>query len=343
MAVKRPAIERALDHPDPAIRCYLLYGPDESGSRALADRLGAALGPDAERIDFTSAQLKADPALLADEAASASLFGGARHIRVEGVGEDCAAAVEALMSSAAAGNPVVLIAAGLKRDGKLVKRLDGDRAAMVFASYPPEGADAERLAYDLARAEGLRVERDVARRLVAEAGGDRAILQSEIVKLALYADAAPDRSRDATHAMLDAIGADSGEADLSLLTDGVTRGDGALLDRELARLAAQGQEGITLVRAVLRRLLVLAAARSEMDRGAAAAAAVDRASRFGHWREKEALVRDLPHWSAVRIADAIARMAETERALKSSHGAGPVEGEAAFFAIARRARRAESR
>ncbi|HEY0269389.1 MAG TPA: DNA polymerase III subunit delta [Sphingomonas sp.] len=339
MAVRRPAIERALDNPGGAIRCYLLYGSDESGSRALAARLATALGPDAERVDFTGAQLKGDPSLLADEAASSSLFGGARHIRVEGVGEESLLAVEALLQAPAAGNPVVLISASLKRDGKLVKRLDGDAAAMVFASYPPEGADADRLAIDLARAEGLRLGADLARRLVAETGGDRAVLASEIVKLALYADAASDRPRDATHAMLDAIGADSGEGDLSHLVDGVTGGDVASLDRELARLAAQGQEGITLVRAVLRRLLAMAAARAEMDRGATPAAAVDRAVRFGHWREKEAIARDLPRWPSPRLARAVARMGETERALKSSHGPGPIAADVACFALAGSVRR----
>ncbi len=79
-------IGRALDKPDPAVRLILLYGPDESGSRALATRIDKGLGSDAERIDFSSAQLKGDPALLADEAASISLFGGARHIRVDPAG-----------------------------------------------------------------------------------------------------------------------------------------------------------------------------------------------------------------------------------------------------------------
>lgn len=339
MAVRRPAIERALDNPAAAIRCYLLHGPDESGSRALAARLGKALGPDVERVALSAAQLKSDPALLADEAASSSLFGGARYILVDGVGEDCLEAVEALMTAAAAGNPVVLIGATLKGNGKLVKRLDGDVAALVFASYPLEGVDADRLAIDLARGEGLRLDKDVARRLVADAGGDRAILASEIVKLALYADAAPDRPRDATHMMVDAVSADSGEADLSGLLDGVTGGDAVLLDRELSRLAAQGQEGITLVRALGRRLLSMAAARAEMDRGAAPAASVDRAVRFGHWREKEAMARDLPRWPAARLARAVARVAQTERALKTSRGAGPVAADATFFTLAGAVRR----
>ena len=62
-------LRRALDSADPDIRFYLLYGPDEAGSRALADRLSAAVGADAERVDLTSAAVKADPARLTDEAA----------------------------------------------------------------------------------------------------------------------------------------------------------------------------------------------------------------------------------------------------------------------------------
>lgn len=339
MAATRATVERALDAPSPSIRCYLLYGPDESGSRALAARLAAALGTDAERIDLSAAQIKSDPALLSDEAASVSLFGGVRHIRVDGVGEDCLAAIDALMAAPAAGNPVVLIAGGLKKDGKLVKRLDGDKAALVFASYPPEGADADRIVIDMCRSLGLRIDRDVARRIVDGAGGDRALIASEIEKLALYADAAPDRACDASHTMLDAIGADSGEVELGGLVDAITRGDEALLDRELASLGAEGQEGITLVRAVLRRILPMAAARAELDRGAAPKVAVDRAVRFGHWKEKEAIARDLPHWPAPRLARAVERLAETERLLKASGGPGPIAADAEFFAIARSLRR----
>ena len=48
MKPEEQRLRRALDGADPAIRFYLLYGPDEAGSRALAERLGAAMGADAE-------------------------------------------------------------------------------------------------------------------------------------------------------------------------------------------------------------------------------------------------------------------------------------------------------
>ena len=73
-----------------------------SGSLPVAAAvLATAMGPGAERIDLDGATLRGDPARLADEAASLSLFGDARHIRVTGMGEESLAAVAALLPTAA--------------------------------------------------------------------------------------------------------------------------------------------------------------------------------------------------------------------------------------------------
>jgi hypothetical protein len=60
-------IERALAAPADT-RFFLLHGPDEAGSRGLLKSLASAMGDDSERIDLSGADLKADPARLADEA-----------------------------------------------------------------------------------------------------------------------------------------------------------------------------------------------------------------------------------------------------------------------------------
>jgi DNA polymerase-3 subunit delta len=339
MAVKDAVIARALDRADPAIRCYLLYGPDESASRALAARLAVALGPEAERIDLDPGQLAADPALLADEAASIAMFGGPRHIRVEGVTDACMAAVEALLDAPAAGNPVVLIAGALRKDAKLVKLVGESAAGMAHVSWQPEAGDMDQIAIEYARVRGLRIDRDIARRLSRSAGGDRALLASEIEKLALYADALPERPREAGHAMLDAIGADVGEADLTRFSDAVLAGDEAMLDAEVTRLVQDGREGVGLVRAVLPQLIQLAAIRSEIDRGASPAQAVERAGRAIFWKQKEKMAAYALRWPAPRIARAIERISEVGRAIMRADGPGTVAVEAELFTIARQAGR----
>jgi DNA polymerase-3 subunit delta len=336
MKANRGQIERALDGADPAFRLFLLHGPDESGSRALADRLAKKMGSDAERVDFSGSQLKTDPALLADEAASISLFGGARWIRVEAAGDETLDAVQGLIEyDAASSNPVIVIAGALRKDSKLLKlALDAD-AALAFASYAPEGADAGRLALDMARAAGLHMPSDLARRIADMTGADRALMAGEIEKLALYVDAAPDRPREIGHDALDALGADASEGDQSRLVDAVLEGRADILESELAHLAEEGIEGIPLVRAMLRRLLLLAELRAQVERGNAVGAVMASSGKSLFWKDKEPIGRQLALWTSNALRKAIDRMTAAERRLKASGGPGEVAAREEFHALAR--------
>ena len=87
MKANAAQIRAAVDKPKPDIRLFLLHGPDEAGAAEFAERLGKAVGPDAERIDLDMKALREQPGRLADEAASLSLFGGNRYVRVSGLEE----------------------------------------------------------------------------------------------------------------------------------------------------------------------------------------------------------------------------------------------------------------
>ena len=60
-----------------------------------------------KRIDLDAPTLREDPARLSDEAAAFSMFGDKRWIRVNGIGDDCLPALNALLDAEAAGNPGV--------------------------------------------------------------------------------------------------------------------------------------------------------------------------------------------------------------------------------------------
>ncbi|MDT8760752.1 DNA polymerase III subunit delta [Sphingomonas psychrotolerans] len=329
-------IRAAVDKPDPAVRLYLFHGPDEAGASELAERLARALGPEVERIDLDMKALREQPGRLADEAASLSLFGGARYVRLSGVEEAAGEAISLLLGAERAGNPVIAIGPGLKASGKLVKQAIAAPAALSFACYVPEGIDATRLATTVAREHGLRLTGDVPQRLAAATGGDRAILAREIEKLALYLDAAPDRPRDADGAALDAIGADLGDTELFHAIDAVLDGRVADIGAELAGLG----DGIAvpLMRQLSRRLMTLAELRSDMDKGASVDDVLEKHRVF--FREKASTGRALRRWNAAQIARAIQRVRETERALMHSGSAGEILAQAECTAIARAAARA---
>lgn len=341
MKANQGQVERALDNPSPEHRLILLYGPDESGSRTLALRIEKALGAEAERIDLDSAALKADPARLADEAASISLFGGARHIRVALASpEDALAAVQALVEAPTAGNPVVAIGGNIRGTSAFLKFALAHPSILAFASYTPEGQQADRIAVTMAQAAGLRLAGpDIARRLAAAAAGDRAILQREIDKFALFLDADPTAPAELDHATLDLLSADADEGDLSRLVDAVLGGNPAALGNELARLRGVGMEGIPLLRAVAKRVHLLIQLRSQVDSGARIDAAVASAGKAIFWKEKGAVERQLGLWDSQRLGVALDKLFEAERALKASGSLGVAASDAALLTVSRAAAR----
>lgn len=320
MKANAAQIKAGLDKPGDAIRLYLLHGPDEAGATELALRLQRAMGPEAERVDLDGAALRARPGLLAEEAASLSLFGGARFIRVRAVGDESLGAVDQLLSAERAGNPVVMIAPGLKTTSKLVKFALPMPAALVHGCYLPEGEEAGRLAAAIAREEGIRLEPSAARELAQAAAGDRAVMAREIEKLALYLDAAPDRPREADRETMAAIGADLSESRSTALVTALIEGNAGAAARELSDYAREGESMIGLLRTLQRRLLQLAELRAQVDAGAPLRQVVARSGTYE--REQPALARQLERWSAARLAQALERIAQTERGLKRSANAG---------------------
>lgn len=317
---------KALDMPAAAIRLYLLYGPDEAGSEALAARFAKAMGAGAERIDLDGPTLRADPARLADEAAAISMFSERRWVRVQPAGEEVLPAVEALLEAPAAGNPVVLIAGNLRKTSKLLTRIDGHGAAIAIVSYVPEGRNADALAVTLAREAGLELPGDLARRLIALTGGERGLLAGEIEKLALYLDASPETPVAATPEALDALGAEGGEQQLFKAAAIILSGNIAGAEREIAWLRRTGGSLAGLLRITLQRAVGLAQAQAGLGQ------------RFGGGRGEEDLAA---RWQGPALDRAIHRLAEAERASRLSYGVGEIILAQELVTVARLAARGQ--
>lgn len=322
MKANEAQIGRALDTPRPDCKLALLYGPDEAGSRALADRLATAMGPDAERVDLEGAVLKDDPARLPDEATAITMFGGPRWIRVGG-GDDSLRAVEALLD-APEGCPVVLVAGNLPKTSALLKLALDDRRILAFQSWKPEGQKADALATQTGRAMGVRMSPDAARMLADATQGDRALMMRELEKLALYVDASPDRPRSVERADIEAVGAAIDVREAWDTVDALFDGKVAALAQEISGDAAV--EVIPGLRAVNRRALMIARALSarrggQMPRGAK--------------REMETVEREARHWSPEAAATAHRLTMEAEAAVKITGTAGEVLAHAAMLSMAR--------
>lgn len=333
--VKRAAdFGRALSHWDPAIRLLLLAGPDESASRGLSAAACKALADPADPLsvtDISAEQLKSDPGRLADEAASVSMFGGARVIRVQGATDGSADAARLLLSAPVAGNPVIMLAGDLAKSSTLRKLAEESPQALAHFSYPMEARDFAQWLQGQAKALGLRLEPGVGERLMATSDGDTGILGSELLKFALFLDATPNAPRTLERSHLTLLGADSAEEDLNLLIAALVAGEGRQLERQLRLLG--GSSAIPALRAIARRLLQMAEARAAVDAGAQSLAAVKALRPPLFWKEQEAAAAALRHWPMPRIRAALAAMLAGEQAIKQASGPGDTAGWHAIAAL----------
>ena len=311
MKAAKGSFPRALDRPDPAIRFYLFHGPDEAGSRNLAVQL--LKGLEAEKFVLSSQAIRSDPALLADEAGAISLFGGKRAISIEPAGDEIAEGVAALLEAAASESPAIAIAGSLRKTSALLKLAETHPAALSHISYVPEGRDLERIVIDLGREQGLRVAPDLARRIAFGAAGNQAIAAQELAKFALYLSADPATPGELDSDTLDLLGADSAEADLMRLGDLALAGRMDALLEELARLPHGGSEAVPILRALQRRLLMLAPLRARVERGERVDAVMTSVSKTLFWKDKPLIERLLSVWSANRLAEAASRVETLER------------------------------
>ncbi len=343
MKANRGQMEKALDAPDKGasadIRFFLLYGPDEAGSQALVKRLERAMGPQAERIDLDTATLREDPARLADEAASFSMFGDKRWVRIGGIGDESVAAVSALLEAEAAGNPVVAVGGALKATSKLVKLALDDKRAMALISYQPDAREAEQIAVSIARDGGLRLSSDLARRIVDLANGDRALMTGEVEKLILYLDASPETPREATAEALDALSADNPDTEVAPLVNAVLGGDLKGMHRELGALAQHGTAMAAVIRPLMTRAMLIANIRADFEANGRLEGAVEAAGKAVFWKEKGLVTRQVRLWDSHGIGRVIQRLGQAERATRSGRGLGDLMVRHELLAIARQAAR----
>lgn len=333
-AVKSPPF-REVDSPDPSTSFYLFHGPDEGRSRTYADRLLKGLAADKQVV--ASEDLKGDPSRLADAARAISLFGDKQLIWIEPAREEMAEAARILLDTATVESPTVAIAGKLPKSSTLLKLAEAHPNALAHASYPLEGRQAERAIEEIGVNEGLRLDPGVSARVVEAAANDIRVATQELVKFALFLGAAPDSPKRLDHDTLDRVGAEL-SGDWQRIVDLALGGDLRGVSEELGRLPGGGAESIPLIRALQRRLLMLAPLRAKVERGQRPHDVMASAGKALFWRDKEKVGKMLGLWDAKAIGRMMERSGDAERAIMTGAPSAEVLGEE-LLSIARQARR----
>lgn len=312
MTVLRGAeIERFLAAPDDRRRIVLIYGPDSGlvseRCRAVAARLAPDLSDPFAVVRLDGDTLAADPARLADEAATIPMFGAHRLIWVRAGEKPVAAAVSPLLAVPPTGATILIEAGDLKKSAALRVEAERSANAAVIPCYADSEADLKRLIVEDARQAGLKVEPAAVAMLAQLLGGDRAASRAEMHKIWLYCHG----RETVTTADIEAVAGDSLTLSVDEIVDAAAGGRVADVDRLLLRAEAADVAIPQLMIAFSRHFLALHKARLAMETGGApVSAAADRFEPPLFFRRKAAVEAQLALWTCERLERAIARLSE---------------------------------
>ncbi|WP_394693121.1 DNA polymerase III subunit delta [Hyphobacterium sp.] len=323
-------VNARLAQPDRDLTAWLIYGPDRGLVRERANLLVKALVDDPDDpfnvTKLTDEDLKADPAMLADNMAALSMMGGDRLVRVQISTEAGGAPIAEFLKEFEAGKMpaeawLVVEAGDIKPAGKLRKTFEPAKKALAAPCYAETGRDLVAFVDDALAAEGLHLESDARARFLPLIEGDRGVARSEVDKLILYKgpkEVRGDGEGAITLADIEASAAAGGDAALDRVVDTAMSGRVKDADASWMRARSGGASGVGLVRTIQRRIDLL----SELKSGGPDAAMRLGAPRFGpaadSFKQQAAL------WNERALDQARQAAFEAERQMKRA-GAAPAE------------------
>lgn len=334
MIVKSGDADRTLAHPPKGIIAFLFFGPDEGLIRERAERTAKTVAPDlsdAFRVsDLDDSVLTGDPARLADEAASISMLGGRRVVRVRGAGNTLSKTFEAFLEDPKGDALIVVEAGDLAKGASLRRVFEEAENAAAIACYPDNDRDLASVVRETLKADGLTISSEALDDAVARLGADRGVTRREIEKLALYARDKGQVTPDDVRAVM----GDEAEARVDEVCDAAGEGNIALLDTALERLWAEDMSPIGLLRIAIGHFQKLALAKAEAERGEGIESAMRRLRPPIHYMRTTSFKVQARNWSEARLAEALDMLLETEVLCKTT--AVPAEAACgrAFFNIA---------
>jgi DNA polymerase III subunit delta len=310
----------------------LLFGDDGGLIRERANGLVRLV---AGSLDdpFRVADLDRDAAArLESEAASLSLTGGRRVVRVRDATDGALNAVKAVLTGRGEAL-VVLEGPGLPSRSKLRTALEAAPDGAAIGCYPEEGKALEATVRAALADADVTIEAEALGWVTAQLGADRALTRQELDKLALHAGSGGAVDLAAAMACIGDV------AGLSLddALFAATEGDVAGLDRALELALAGGQAASSALRAGLGHLQRLHRARLAVAGGAPPEDAM-RASRPPvFWQRQQAFTRALRLWTVAALEAALEGLNDAERGCRRTGAPAETICRNALMVIARRA------
>ena len=335
MKIPTARADRFAAAPDPGVRAVLVYGPDAGLVRERAGSLVRSVvedpGDPFRVAHLSGAQLAADPALLADEAAALAMTGGRRVVRLENPAEEAAGLFADFLKRPPGDALVVVLAGDLPARSALRKLFEAADQGAALPCYRDDQRGLGTVIDATLSGAGLSATPEASAYLAANLGGDRQLTRRELEKLILYKGAGGGQVE-----LQDALACIGDSADLTLddLAYAVGGGDLAAMERALLRSLAEGSQPVALLRAVARHFQRLHFVAGTAAQGTPPAEAMKRLRPPVFWKLAARFKAQSAAWSDVTLGRALEGLLEAEAACKRTGAPAEILAARALTGIA---------
>jgi DNA polymerase-3 subunit delta len=307
-----------------------LYGPDAGLRRERSAALLARIVADPSDpfciSEIAAAQLKDDPARLADEAAALSFGGGRRFVRVRDASDKITPVLKDFLTGSPGEAFVVVEADDLPARSTLRKLFETEKTAAALACYHDDLRSLDAVVQAFFAEAGVGIARDAAAFLSSQLGGDRELTRRELEKVLLFTG-----DGDVSLADAQACVGDSALLSLDDVALATASGNLAALERALHRSLKEGNAPVSVLRAVARHLQRVHAVAGG---GGSVEEAMRRLRPPVFWKNEAAFKAQAAAWRPESLARAMDRLMEAEAACKRSGAPAELLASRALLEIA---------
>ena len=302
--VKTAELVALLSNPKKAPCVVLIHGVDRSAVYELCQRVAKKMtGAGDETLNvsrLTEAQVVSSPGRLYEEFSSISMFGGNRLVWVSGAGDALTKSLELILSSEIAGNPILLDAEALPKNSRLRKFFEANSRAVSVALYEESPQELRLRLERLIKASGLAIDEEAMLRLLEFISFERAVAESETLKLITYCQGRTTISIEDVQA----ICGDTSDASMDDLVDAVFEGNLSDVDRYVMSVSASASAGRGTLSAVLQHIVKLQGMATQIEQGLSIDSVV-HAPRFGiFFKRRASISMQLRAWNIESLLNA---------------------------------------
>ncbi|MEN5247687.1 DNA polymerase III subunit delta [Brucella pseudintermedia] len=320
---KANEVDSFLARPTSSFPVVLLYGPDKGlvseRARRFAEASKLPLDDPFAVIRMEADEIEADPAKLADEARTISMFGGQRLIWIKNAaGQKKLAEAIKLLATEPPQETFVLVEAGdLKKGAGLRSAVENASAGMALPCYSDDNRGIDGVIDDVLAEWKMQITLDGRQLLRASLGGDRLATRGELEKLCLYARG---KERIDIDDVREAVGDVAGLSTDEVI-DTVLAGDLARFEVSFDRVVKSGTAPFLVLNTAMRQFQQVQTLRHIADTERKSASVVVAAARPPIFFNRKKLIENaVSRWSGESLARVMERL---QRAvLESRQNAG---------------------